>query len=202
MANQFVTYGAGNNYKVTSTEITETIGDSVFYGNMVSQGTLLITPDDGYVVAASDFDVTGDLPAEIESVTFTDLIGPYLEGNTIRVTAVFANTFEVTQAYQIINLDIDGKAGMLVNTVPYDVIIEVDEPDFSDVVLNPNNNAITPFETDPFNNNNVTEYNIIGEADAGVLLNIGQIEINADSGYKSLKNLILFIKICRKNKLI
>jgi hypothetical protein len=179
------TYNQNNNYTISSAEINESIGDSVFYGDMVTQGTLTITPDDGYVVSASDFSITGDLPTEIESVTFADLGTAGQEGNTIRVIATFANTFEVTQAYQIINLDIDGSATQYSPTiVPYNVIIEVGLPDFSDVVLNPNNNAISPFETDPFNNNNIIEYNIIGEAEAGVLLNIGQIQIDADDEYQ------------------
>tara|TARA_R100000664_G_C2757680_1_gene146072 strand:- start:2707 stop:4572 length:1866 start_codon:yes stop_codon:yes gene_type:complete len=185
MANQFVTYNTSGNYKISSTEIIETIGDSMFYGNMVTQGTLLITPEDGYVLAAADFNVTGDLPAEIESVTFTDLLGAYLEGNTIRVTATFANTFEVTQAYQIINLDIDGSTiETPTEPIAYSVIIEVDTPDFSDVILDPNNNAITPFETDPFDNSDIVEYNIVGEAEANVLRDIGQITVNADNGYQ------------------
>lgn len=180
------TYNANNNYTVSSTEINETIGDSIFYGNMVTQGTLLITPDDGYVVSASDFSIAGDLPTGIESVTFADLGTAGQEGNTIRVTATFANTFEVTEAYQIINLDIDGSAtASPTEPIAYSVIIEVGVPDFSDVVLNPNNNAISPFENyDPFDNSDVIEYNIVGEAEAGELLNIGEVQVNADSGYQ------------------
>ena len=52
------TSNSSNNYKVSSAEIFESIGDGisgVLEGTMVTQGTLTITPDDGYVVSASNF---------------------------------------------------------------------------------------------------------------------------------------------------
>ena len=43
------------NYISTTLKFTETIGDSVIGGNMITSGTLTISPKSGYVVTASDF---------------------------------------------------------------------------------------------------------------------------------------------------
>ena len=58
-----------NNYYITGNgnfdslgrsifKVTESVGDSVFYNNMISSGTLTVTPSPGYTISASDFLIT------------------------------------------------------------------------------------------------------------------------------------------------
>ena len=59
------------NYTSTTLKFTERIGDSVIGGNMITSGTLTISPKSGYVVTASDFSIS-TLPDNVTSVVFTD----------------------------------------------------------------------------------------------------------------------------------
>ena len=59
------------NYTITKFQTTESVGDSIFFNNMVTSGTVTITPNSTYVVSASDFSISS-LPTGIASVVFTD----------------------------------------------------------------------------------------------------------------------------------
>ena len=75
---------------------------------MISSGTLTITPNENYVVTASDFSVSS-LPTNITSVAFTDTSTAGQPGNTVVVTATFDTLFVMT-ASTTINLNISGDA--------------------------------------------------------------------------------------------
>ena len=53
---------------------------------------MTITPEVGYVVLASDFDIF-NLPSTLESVTFVDNTIAGEIGNTVKVTVTLASTF-------------------------------------------------------------------------------------------------------------
>lgn len=96
------------NYTVTKFKTTESIGDSIFFNNMVTSGTVTITPNSKYVVSASDFSISS-LPTGIESVVFTDNTTAGQPGNTVTATFTFASDFSVTSNFNI-GLDIQGDA--------------------------------------------------------------------------------------------
>lgn len=97
-----------SNYTITKFKVTETIGDSIFRGNMVNSGTMTITPNAGYVVTASDFSVS-TVPSQLSSVIFTDTGVAGQPNNTVTVTSTFKTSFIVTKNI-IIKLDIIGDA--------------------------------------------------------------------------------------------
>ena len=96
------------NYTISKFKATETKGDSVFFRNMVTYGTLIITPKQNYVVSASDFSLVS-LPSNIKSVTFVDETTAGQPGNTILVTANLTDTFVLTGNTKIL-LNISGDA--------------------------------------------------------------------------------------------
>ena len=111
-------YNPLNNYSVSTFTATETAGDSVMDQNMITSGELLIQPDDGYVVSASDFSVTNSSEltdpsnnnyANIDSITLTDTTTAGVIGNQVKVTVNLALNFSL-DSNTTINLDIDGSA--------------------------------------------------------------------------------------------
>jgi hypothetical protein len=96
------------NYTTTTFTATETIGDSIFNNNMITEASINIMPDQGYVVTASDFSVP-TLPSEISTVVFTDTKVAGQPGNEVKVTATFASTFVVGKRNKI-NLNFSGEA--------------------------------------------------------------------------------------------
>ena len=96
------------NYTITKFKAIETIGDSIFHNNMVTSGTLTITPSKNYVVTASDFSVP-NLPSNISSVTFADTGVAGQPENTVIVTANLASSFVLTANTKIV-LNISGNA--------------------------------------------------------------------------------------------
>ena len=96
------------NYTISKFKATETKGDSVFFGNMVTYGTLTITPKQNYVVSASDFSIVS-LPSNVKSVTFADKTTAGRPGNTILVTANLVDAFVLTSDTKIL-LNISGDA--------------------------------------------------------------------------------------------
>ena len=60
------------NYTISEYVFTEAVTDAVYAGNMVSGGTMTITPNSGYVVSASSFSGPDTLPAQFASIAFTD----------------------------------------------------------------------------------------------------------------------------------
>ena len=97
------------NYNITKFTFTEELG-SAYWDNSLKTtfGDLIITPNPGYVVSASDFKVS-TLPDGISRVTFQDIKSPGKPGNTVIVIAEIASTFEVT-GNKTIKLDITGDA--------------------------------------------------------------------------------------------
>jgi len=99
------------NYTSTTLKFTERIGDSVIGGNMITSGTLTISPKSGYVVTASDFSIS-TLPDNVTSVVFTDTSTAGTSSNNVTVTVTFGSLFTIT-AGKTVSLDITGDAKLL-----------------------------------------------------------------------------------------
>jgi len=101
------------NYTVSEFNFTEALQDAVYAGNMITGGSVIITPNSGYVVSASEFTVAGTLPPQYASITFTDSAVAGEIDNTVIVTFVFSELFEMSSAANIINLPISGHAVLI-----------------------------------------------------------------------------------------
>ena len=177
-----------NNYTITTFKVTETIGDSVFSGNMVSGGTMTITPNAGHVVTASDFSIS-EVPSQLASVVFTDTTTAGQIGNKITVTSTFVDNFSVAGNLKIkLNIVGDAKVFKKENqTINVGVRL----------VDNKNNNTFGSSIVSKFNNyivESTTEVGIDGKYDIFTNIitgsaikssvnKIGTITITADSDY-------------------
>ena len=101
------------NYTVSTFNFTEALQDAVYAGNMITGGSVIITPNSGYVVSASEFTIAGSLPPQYASITFTDSAVAGEIGNTVIVTFVFSELFEMSSAANNINLPISGHAALI-----------------------------------------------------------------------------------------
>ena len=98
-----------NNYTITSSVTSEYVGDSVANGSIPSSVTLIIIPDAGFVLQASDFVIGTTLPIEVTSVSFADTGTALDPANTIVATVNLASWYIMPSNSDIINIDIDGK---------------------------------------------------------------------------------------------
>jgi hypothetical protein len=113
---------------------SETYLDSIVNGNMISDATLVITPDSGYVVSASDFNISGGtassgttfthgvngvtLPQNIggvagnsvDTVEFIDTGDAGIVGNTVQVKVNLGFGFVMPAGDIVIDIDINGNA--------------------------------------------------------------------------------------------
>lgn len=96
------------NYTISTLILSETIGDSPFFGTMASSGTMTATPDDGYVVSATNFS-HGTLPSAISSVTFANSTTAGQPGNTVVITVNLDTNF-TAETDVTINIPITGSA--------------------------------------------------------------------------------------------
>ena len=98
-----------NNYTVSNSTTTESTGDSVANGTLPSSSTLVITPNGGYTLQASDFFIGSILPAEVISVSFADSGTALDPANTIIATVTLASWYVMPNASTGISVDIDGR---------------------------------------------------------------------------------------------
>ena len=98
-------------YTVSTFKTIETFGDSVNNGNMISSGTLTITPIKGYVIKASDFSVNSSShPVGISGVTFSDAGTANTSSNTVIATVALDTNFIMPKNNVHFGINIKGKA--------------------------------------------------------------------------------------------
>lgn len=175
------------NYTSTTLKFTETIGDSVIGGNMITSGTLTISPKSGYVVTASDFSIS-TLPDNVTSVVFTDAGTAGTPSNNVTVTVTFGPLFTVT-AGKTINLDIAGDAKLLAaqdtNLGTNTLVVSLDLNKYPNVTTSmavsdqPTGATFNIGVADNTRIHVLTIQNLI----ANKSKNIAQIKITASSGY-------------------
>ena len=104
-----------NNYTVSTFTAVETLNDSIANANMITFADMEISPNQGFVIQASDFS-HGTLPSSIASITFTDNAVANSFSNTVKARATFASDFVLSIANGVSNnqldiqVDIDGTA--------------------------------------------------------------------------------------------
>ena len=111
------------NYTTTEFKTRGTIGDSMFFGNMATSGSITITPIRGYVVTASDFSIgnesnltrkflddgTSNSDYIASNIILTDTSTAGQPGNTVKVTVNFASDYVISKI-QKVKLNIVGDA--------------------------------------------------------------------------------------------
>jgi len=181
-----------SNYTITKFKVTETIGDSIFRGNMVNSGTMTITPNVGYVVTASDFSVS-TVPSQLSSVVFTDTGVAGQPSNTVTVTSTFETSFIVTKNITI-KLDIIGDAKpwqeeeQTINTVVR-IVDDNNNNNFGSITVTKFNNYSVNETIDIGTNGSYNVYTnlITGNTTKNTTTKISTITVDANTGYYFFK---------------
>ena len=186
------------NYTITKFQTTESVGDSIFFNNMVTSGTVTITPNSTYVVSASDFSISS-LPTGIASVVFTDSTTAGQPGNTVIATFTFSSDFSATSNVNI-GLDIQGDAKVYnpeTQTVSYAVKLidqQSDNVNGASAVSSSGSSTVstTGSVTDP-----VRTYTISGSITKNTLTKIASLTITNDPGgyYFKTKTYLTYVNL-------
>ena len=185
------------NYTTTRFTAKETIGDSIFNKNMITEAIINILPDKGYVVTASDFSMSS-LPTGISAVTFTDTKTAGQPGNEVRVVATFSDTFVVAKRNKIV-LDFIGEAKKWneeTSTTVNTNIVLIDDKNINkngsvtvtaqtNYTVNTVNNVGTDGNFDVINNT------VTGNVIRGTSTKIATVVITADTGYYFTKKPVM-----------
>tara|TARA_R100001440_G_scaffold46626_1_gene66312 strand:+ start:6718 stop:8253 length:1536 start_codon:yes stop_codon:yes gene_type:complete len=170
------------NYTVSEFTFTEATTDAVYAGNMISGGTMTITPNSGYVVSASSFSASGTLPGQFASIAFADSAVAGEVNNTVIVTFVFSTLFEMSPALNNINLPITGHADLVEDKRFIDFHIDfIDE-----TIKNLNGSStVTSFgsavtQTGPTGSTTITTTLSATNVTAGFFVQIGTLVVTAD----------------------
>jgi hypothetical protein len=170
------------NYTTTRFESEQLKGASIFFNNMITSGSITITPNLGFVVSASSFSVT-TLPSNVSSVVFTDTTTAGALGNKVTATVNFSSE-TVLNSDLIILLDIQGDA----------VKFNENLNKFSLSTKIIDNNLINDFGSSSFvastgytfattTSSGISTTNISASLFKNTLTKIGELTVTATSGY-------------------
>ena len=192
------------NYTVSEYIFTEAVTDAVYAGNMVSGGTMTITPNSGYVVSAANFSASGTLPAQFASIAFTDTAVAGEINNTVTVTFVFSTVFEMSPTLNNINLPITGHADLVEDK--RQISFDFDFIDNTTENINGGISSITggyvgsttgsPIETTNIDSANLTSNPTI---DANNNIIIATIQLTADSNFHFNNNATITVENAPEN---
>jgi len=178
------------NYTVSEFNFTEALQDAVYAGNMITGGSVTITPNPGYVVSASSFSAAGTLPAQFSSISFTDTAVAGEINNTVTVTFVFSALFEMSSAANIINLPISGHADLIDDkreiTIDVDFIDNTIENVNGEVAVGVYSGVASTITETPETEtiiNGIQTSNLSGTIDAENNIAIATILVNSDTNY-------------------
>jgi len=176
------------NYTISEYVFTEAVTDAVYAGNMVSGGTMTITPNSGYVVSASSFSGPDTLPAQFASIAFTDTTTAGEIGNTVTVTFTFSTLFEMEPGLSTITIPITGHADLIDEKRPINISVDL----LDNTVNNLNGSVVVTqgsgitenpaFETN-IDSNGLQSTNLSGQIDANNNILIANIILSADSNF-------------------
>ena len=100
-----------NNYTTSLPTTSEQAGDSVLAGTLPSTIDIIVTPDVGYTVQASDFFIGSTLPSEVTQVVFTDTTIALDITNKVRARIYLASWYVMpatpTPGYSGVVIDVD-----------------------------------------------------------------------------------------------
>ena len=192
------------NYTISKFTTTETIGDSVFHNNMISSGTLTITPNANYVLSASNFS-TNALPSNVSSVVFTDTTTAGKIGNKVTVTVNLSSDVSVTASIDI-KLNIIGDATIYnPENETVSAVISIDDHVTINTIEKTDKNGSSAYTAeDGFTINTTTANSIETSVITATLTKntrtkVGSLVITADSGYYFRKLPYLKISSLQKN---
>jgi len=174
------------NYTISTFNFTEELLDSIFAGNMITGGTMTITPDDGYVVSASNFS-HGTLTDAVASVSFSDTTTAGQLGNLVTITFTFGPLFQISSSIPTIDIPVTGSAELFRRdgtTVKVDIEILDNTAKNLNGASTHAGGTVAGFTTVPSttgSNNEITKYSITGVASSGVPTKILTLSISADS---------------------
>ena len=97
-----------NNYTTSTPSTVEFQGDNVGAGTIPSTYDIIITPDSGYVIQASDFSIGSTLPTEVTTVAFSDTTTALDPSNQVKATVTLAQWYTMPATTDTIEVDIDG----------------------------------------------------------------------------------------------
>tara|TARA_R100001015_G_C4625912_1_gene184650 strand:- start:645 stop:2180 length:1536 start_codon:yes stop_codon:yes gene_type:complete len=189
------------NYTVSEFTFTEATTDAVYAGNMISGGTMTITPNSGYVVSASNFSASSTLPGQFASIAFSDTAVAGEINNTVLVTFTFSTLFEMSPTLNNINLPITGHADLIDDKRSIDFSI-----DFVDNTTNNTNGSVTSltpngtivenpsFESSLDVSTGLQQTNLSGTIDANNTIVLATIRLAADSNFHFNDNATITIE--------
>lgn len=124
-----------NNCTISTYIAVEKANDAVSTGTLPSSATMTITPDDGYILRARDFNISGGgpvsittgggnrdsvlfekgtpgvvLPGSVKSVTFDDTVARARPDNLVTVTVNFEDDYVMPAGDTTVNININGDA--------------------------------------------------------------------------------------------
>ena len=97
-----------NNYTTTQPTTVEFTGDNVADGSLPSTYDIVITPNSGHVVQASDFSIGSTLPVDVANVTFSNTTTALDPSNQVIAAVELVQTYVKTAGATTIEVDIDG----------------------------------------------------------------------------------------------
>ena len=97
-----------NNYTTTQPTTVEFTGDNVADGSLPSTYDIIITPNSGHVIQASDFSIGSTLPIDVANVTFSNTTTALDPSNQVIAAVELVQTYVKTAGATTIEVDIDG----------------------------------------------------------------------------------------------
>tara|TARA_A100001391_G_scaffold175821_1_gene138761 strand:- start:3617 stop:5113 length:1497 start_codon:yes stop_codon:yes gene_type:complete len=169
-------------YTLTPFKATEVKGDSIFFNNMITSGDVIITPDEGFVVSASDFSVT-TLPNNVESVVFTDITTAGTVGNTVKGTVTFTEDTVASSDINIV-LSINGDAKRFTSrNDKFNLVSRINDNSSNNKFASSTFTALSSYTFTSTTSNNIKSVDISASLFKNKLTKIGTLKIDANSSY-------------------
>ena len=169
-------------YTLTPFKATEVKGDSIFFNNMITSGDITITPDDGFVVSASDFSVP-TLPNNVASVVFTDITTAGAIGNTVKGTVTFTEDTVASSDIDIV-LSISGDAKRFTErNDTFSLVSRINDNSSNNKFASSTFTALSNYTFTSSTTNNIKSIDISASLSKNKLTKIGTLKVDATSGY-------------------
>jgi len=173
-----------NNYTTSQPTTVEFQGDTVAAGTMPGTYDIVITPNSGFVIQASDFSIGSALPSEVTSVSFSDTATALDPANLVIATVTLAQWYTMPGTAETIEVDIDGAT----HTPTKQAKVSVTTQDVSSLnmsavltvasVASPKTSSVSSTTSGGFTTSIATI-----DLDINKLSLVGTFTVTADSGY-------------------
>lgn len=102
-----------NNCSMSSNSFDENLGSNLS-GRSANDRTLLITPDEGYVLDKDKFTIPSSLPSGVDSITLSNTGFPGEPENNVSVVVAISSSYSASPSNNVISLGITGSADLYV----------------------------------------------------------------------------------------